>query len=122
MIESENVRFAPERAAAAPGTENRRWLIVTSLFLFMLINFADKAVLGLVAVPLMHDMQLTHSQFGLVRSAFFLLFSLSGIGVGLVADRVDVKWLLAALAFTWAVGQLPLAWPTSFAVLLGCRI
>ncbi len=122
MIESENVRFAPERAAAAPGTGNRRWLIVTSLFLFMLINFADKAVLGLVAVPLMHDMQLTHSQFGLVGSAFFLLFSLSGIGVGLVADRIDVKWLLAGLAFTWAVGQLPLAWPTSFAVLLGCRI
>ncbi len=69
----------------------------------MLINFADKAVLGLVAIPMMHDMQLTHAQFGLVGSAFFVLFSLSGIAVGLIADRVSMKWLLAALALTWAV-------------------
>jgi MFS family permease len=114
---------APLQAAhtreAAPS---RRWVIVASLFLFMLINFADKAVLGLVAIPMMHDMQLTHGQFGFVGSAFFLLFSLSGIAIGLIADRVNMKWLLAALALTWAVAQLPLAWPTSFAVLLLCRV
>lgn len=110
---------AADSARVAGG---RRWAIVASLFLFMLINFADKAVLGLVAIPLMRDMQLTHAQFGLVGSAFFLLFSLSGIGVGLIADRIDMKWLLAALALIWAVAQLPLAWPTSFAVLLLCRV
>jgi ACS family D-galactonate transporter-like MFS transporter len=107
---------------ARERTQGRRWVIVASLFLFMLINFADKAVLGLVAIPLMHDMQLTHGQFGLVGSAFFLLFSISGIAVGLIADRVNMKWLLAALALIWAVAQLPLAWPTSFAVLLLCRV
>ncbi len=79
-------------------------------------------MLGLVALPLMRDMSLTHSQFGVVGSAFFLLFALSGIGVGLFADRLNMKWLLAGLALTWAVAQLPLAWPTSFAVLLACRI
>ena len=109
---------APTREAAS----GNRWVIVASLFLFMLINFADKAVLGLVAIPLMHDMQLTHGQFGLVGSAFFLLFSISGIAIGLFADRVNMKWLLAALALIWAVAQLPLAWPTSFAVLLLCRV
>jgi MFS family permease len=102
--------------------QGHRWVIVASLFLFMLINFADKAVLGLVAIPLMHDMQLTHGQFGLVGSAFFVLFSISGIAVGLIADRVNMKWLLATLALIWAVAQLPLAWPTSFAVLLLCRV
>ncbi|OAJ59785.1 hypothetical protein A6V36_26020 [Paraburkholderia ginsengiterrae] len=88
----------------------------------MAINFADKAVLGLVAVPLMHDMQLSPSQFGLVGSAFFLLFSLSGIATGVVSDRCNMKWLMAALALTWAVAQLPLGWPTTFAILLLCRI
>ncbi|MFM0740706.1 MFS transporter [Paraburkholderia xenovorans] len=107
---------------ARDAARGRRWVVVASLFLFMLINFADKAVLGLVAVPLMHDMQLTHGQFGLVGSAFFLLFSISGIAVGLMADRVNMKWLLAALALIWAVAQLPLAWPTSFAVLVLCRV
>ncbi|WP_322057718.1 MFS transporter [Paraburkholderia sp. J63] len=114
-------------AAATPLVETRsrrgrRWIVVGALFLFMAINFADKAVLGLVAVPLMHDMQLSPASFGLVGSAFFLLFSLSGVATGLVADRCNLKWLMAALALTWALAQLPLGWPITFAVLLFCRI
>jgi ACS family D-galactonate transporter-like MFS transporter len=125
MLEAESSTLAAVPAAPAAPVERsraRRWVIVASLFLFMLINFADKAVLGLVAIPMMHDMQLSHEQFGLVGSAFFALFSLSGIAVGLFADRISMKWLLAVLALTWTCAQLPLAWPTSFAVLLLCRV
>ena len=124
MLEAHSSTLTDAPAVAAPvdRATGRRWLIVGSLFLFMLINFADKAVLGLVAIPMMHDMGLPHEQFGLVGSAFFLLFSLSGIAIGLIADRVSMKWLLAALALTWACAQLPLAWPSSFAVLLLCRV
>jgi MFS transporter, ACS family, D-galactonate transporter len=45
------------------GTGNRSrapraaWLIVGLLFLFMLINFADKAVIGIAAVPLMTELR-----------------------------------------------------------------
>ena len=122
MFEAKDSGFVLDRPAPVATASRRRWVIVASLFLFMAINFADKAVLGLVALPLMRDMQLTNAQFGIVGSAFFLLFALSGIGVGLVADRLNVKWLMAGLALVWAVAQLPLAWPTSFAVLLACRI
>jgi sugar phosphate permease len=122
MFEADSSGFVGERVKPVASAGRQRWMIVASLFLFMVINFADKAVLGLVALPLMRDMSLTHSQFGVVGSAFFLLFALSGIGVGLFADRLNMKWLLAGLALTWAVAQLPLAWPTSFAVLLACRI
>src|SRR5476651_2609653 len=122
MFEAKDSGFVLDRSAPIATASRRRWVIVATLFLFMAINFADKAVLGLVALPLMRDMQLTHAQFGIVGSAFFLLFALSGIGVGLVADRLNVKWLMAGLALVWAVAQLPLAWPTSFAVLLACRI
>jgi MFS family permease len=122
MPEAQGSGLGIAHAAPVQASGSRRWVIVASLFLFMVINFADKAVLGLVAVPMMSDMHLTHAQFGLVGSAFFLLFSLSGVGFGLIADRVDVKWLLAGLALTWAVAQLPLAWPASFAVLIACRV
>jgi MFS transporter, ACS family, D-galactonate transporter len=122
MFEADSSGFVGERVKPAASAGRQRWMIVASLFLFMIINFADKAALGLVALPLMRDMNLTHSQFGVVGSAFFLLFALSGIGIGLFADRLNMKWLLAGLALTWAVAQLPLAWPTSLAVLLACRI
>jgi hypothetical protein len=54
-----------------------------SLFLYMLVNFADKAVVGLAAVPIMQELELTPKQFGLVGSSFFFLFSLSAILVAL---------------------------------------
>jgi MFS transporter, ACS family, D-galactonate transporter len=95
--------------ARAPSGSIRAWLIVAMLFLFMVINFADKAVFGLAAVPMMHDLNLSPREFGLVGSSFFLLFSLSGIGFGFVANRVQSKWLLALLAVIWSAVQFPLA-------------
>ena len=32
---------------------NRAWIVVALLFIFMVINFADKAVIGIAAVPIM---------------------------------------------------------------------
>ena len=40
------------------------WGMTALLFLFMLINFADKVVVGLAAVPLTRDLGLTPEQFG----------------------------------------------------------
>ncbi|CAG9274329.1 MFS transporter [Paraburkholderia unamae] len=98
------------------------WATVAVLFLFMALNFADKAVIGLVAVPMMREMGLSASQLGMVGSAFFLLFAVSAIGVGAIADRLDPTWLLAGLALVWVAAQVPMIWPASFATLLACRI
>jgi ACS family D-galactonate transporter-like MFS transporter len=39
-------------ATASPAAAPRQaWLIVALLFLFMVISFADKAVIGIAAVP-----------------------------------------------------------------------
>ena len=57
------------------------------VFLFMLVNYADKAVVGLSSVPIMRDLGLSNTQFGTLGSAFFLLFSLSGIVVGFAANH-----------------------------------
>ena len=51
------------------------YFTVTMLFFFMFINFADKAVLGLTAVPMMKELDLTPKEFGLIASSFFLLFA-----------------------------------------------
>ncbi len=98
------------------------WATVVALFLFMAINFADKAVVGLLAVPIMRDMHLGTAQFGLVGSAFFLLFAVSALGFGLVANRLNTTWLIAGLALVWVLAQVPMIWSTSLATLLICRI
>ena len=57
-------------------SSRRAWTAVALVFLFMVINFADKAVIGLSSGQIMRELRLTHTQFGMLGSAFFLLFSL----------------------------------------------
>lgn len=44
--------------------------------LFMLINFIDKVGIGLVAVPMMAELNLSPTEFGWVAGSFFWLFAL----------------------------------------------
>jgi len=72
------------------------WTIVWLLFFFMLINFIDKAIIGLAAVPMMKEIGLTPKEFGLVNSSFFFLFYLG-------ADSVPDAWLRRA----WDLDRVP---------------
>ncbi|MFM0653484.1 MFS transporter [Paraburkholderia sediminicola] len=100
----------------------RAWIVVIMLFLFMVINFADKSVIGLAALPIMHDLGLSPQQLGLVGSSFFLLFSVSGVLFGFAANRIKMKWLLALLSIVWAAVQFPLVGTVSLPLLITCRL
>src|SRR5499433_3624809 len=104
------------------GTPKGAWLIVALLFLFMLINFADKAVIGIAAVPIMQELRLSPRQFGLVGSSFFLLFSLSAIVTGFIVNRVQTRWALLTMGLVWALTQFPMLGTVGFATLVVCRI
>jgi MFS family permease len=103
-------------------TPKGAWGITGLLFSFMLLNFADKTVVGLAAVPIMRDLDLTPRQFGFLGSSFSFLFAVSGILVGFVANRIATRWVLLALAFSWAVVQFPMVGAAGFATLVACRV
>jgi predicted MFS family arabinose efflux permease len=109
--------------AVAPPSGSRAFAVLIMLFLFQTLNFFDKLVFGLSAVPMMKELALTPQQFGLIGSSFFLLFSLTGMAVGLlVIGRVPTKWILIILAAVWSAAQIPVFFTSSVAVLVGCRI
>jgi MFS family permease len=98
------------------------WKITFLLFLFMLVNFADKIVVGLAGAPIMDEMKLEPEQFGLLGSSFFFLFSISAIVVGFIVNRVATRWVLLAMAVIWSLAQFPMVGTVSFTTLLICRI
>jgi hypothetical protein len=51
-IEGAAVRLGGVAKTGHGQTPKGAWLIVALLFLFMLVNFADKAVIGIAAVPI----------------------------------------------------------------------
>jgi predicted MFS family arabinose efflux permease len=106
-----------------PTGGSRAFAVLIMLFLFQTLNFFDKLVFGLSAVPMMKELSLSPKEFGLIGSSFFLLFSLSGIAVGLfVIGRFPTKWILIILAAVWSATQIPIFFTSSVAVLVGCRI
>jgi MFS family permease len=103
-------------------TPKGAWGITFLLFLFMLVNFADKIVVGLAAVPIMTDLKLQPEQFGLLGSSFFFLFSISAIVVGFIVNRIATRWVLLALASVWALAQFPMVGSIGLTTLIICRI
>jgi MFS family permease len=103
--------------------DNRQaWQIVAMLFLFMLINFLDKTVIGLAAVPIMDELHLTHLQFGTITASFFYLFSLSAVLVGFISNRFPAKWALFGMSLVWGVSQLPMFGGVGFGTMIASRM
>jgi MFS family permease len=98
------------------------WGMTALLFLFMLINFADKVVVGLAAQPIMKDLGLDPEKFGLIGSSFFFLFAVSAVLVGFITNRVPAKRTLLIMALVWSIVQFPMVGMVSVEVLIACRI
>jgi MFS family permease len=119
-----NAQTAPKNMSKgeAKPTPKGAWSITFLLFLFMLVNFADKIVVGLAGVPIMTELKLEPEQFGLLGSSFFFLFSIAAIVVGFIVNKVATRWVLLVLAVVWALAQFPMVGTVSFTTLLICRI
>ncbi|MFC9270029.1 MFS transporter [Streptomyces zhihengii] len=126
MTQHQGAPPAPDLPAqhlpARADTPRRAWTMAFMIFVLAMINFGDKAVLGLAADPLSEELGLSHSLYGLVASSFFLLFSASAVVVGFVANRVATRWVLLALAVVWSLAQLPLLAAASVGTLFLSRI
>src|SRR5205085_4000928 len=111
-----------EKIMTTQPSPKEAWKITFLLFLFMLVNFADKIVVGLAGVPIMTELKLEPEQFGLLGSSFFFLFSFAAIVVGFIVNRIDTRWVLLALALIWALAQFPMVGTVGFTTLLICRV
>ncbi|MFV2173725.1 MFS transporter [Actinomadura sp. LOL_016] len=125
MTIDKNPLGKPEDTAHPPLPRYRpvlAWSILVLLVLFMVVNWADRTVFALAAQPMMEDLDLTASQFGLLSSSFFFLYSVAAVAVGLLATRLQLKWLLVVLALVWAVTQVPVFLGAGVGLLLASRI
>ncbi|MFC9386754.1 MFS transporter [Streptomyces venezuelae] len=111
------------RPVAAPAADRRRaWLVTAMIVAFMVVNYADKSVLGLAAVPVMTELGLSNSTYGLISSSFFFLFSVAGLLVGFLSTRISSRVLLFVMTVLWAVAQLPVLLVASVPTLMAGRI
>ena len=61
------------------------------LFIYMVINFADKLVLQIAATPIRAELNLAPQEYGSIASYFFLCLTTSGLLVGFLANRCRAR-------------------------------
>ncbi|MFG2502056.1 MFS transporter [Streptomyces sp. NPDC048441] len=99
------------------------WRTTWLLLAFMVVNFADKAVLGLAGPEIRADFGISRQEFGIAQSAFFALFSVAALVVSALTRRVRTTPLLLVLALMWSAAQLPMLWGAAgFGTLLATRV
>ncbi|MFD6895350.1 MFS transporter [Rhodococcus sp. NPDC060086] len=103
-------------------TPGKAWGMTGLVIFLYVVNYADKAVLGIIAQPLAREFGLTSSQIGLVGSLFFVTFTIGGFLAGPLEKKLTLKWALLALGLTWSVVMLPLVVTGGFVVLVVCRM
>ncbi|MGC5410132.1 MFS transporter, partial [Streptomyces sp. DT225] len=85
--------LSPQSRRTAPRSRpvgRRAWLITFLLLAFMLLNFADKAVLGFAGAAVKRDLNISAAQFGVLQSSFFWLFAVGAVLLGALTARFKV--------------------------------
>jgi len=80
----------------------RRWLVFV-LLLVTIFNFADRAILAVLAQPIKEELHLTDTHLGILQGlGFAILYSVLGVPLGLLAERTNRKRLIAACVAVWS--------------------
>jgi predicted MFS family arabinose efflux permease len=109
-------------AQALLSPRYRTWLVIVLLVLSML-NFADRAILAVLAQPIKEDLKLTDTDLGMLQGlGFAILYSVLGLPLGWLAERVSRKNLIAACVAVWSFMTAACGYANSFATLLIGRI
>lgn len=100
----------------------RRWLVFV-LLLVAVFNFADRAILAVLAQPIKEDLQLTDTDLGVLQGlGFAILYSVLGVPLGLLAERVSRTRLLAACIAVWSAMTVACGFAGGFVTMLLGRI
>ncbi|MFI1869614.1 MFS transporter [Streptomyces jumonjinensis] len=111
-----------ESAAGPPSLRRRAWIVLALLVCLMLVNSADKVVVGLAGVGMKQELGLDDAQFGVVQSSFFWLFAIGSVLGGWLGCRVSARWLLVGIATLWAISLAPMAAQVGFTAVVACRV
>jgi MFS family permease len=86
-------------------------------------NFIDRQIIGILAVPIKAELILSDSQLGLMGGlAFALFYTLLGIPIARLADRVSRTGIMTAALALWSLMTAICGFTHSFAQLFMARV
>jgi MFS family permease len=93
------------------------------MLMVMIVSFADRAIISVLAQPIKEDLGLTDTDLGVIQGlGFAILYAVLGIPLGMLAERASRKLIIGASIAVWSVMTALCGAAASFFTLLLCRI
>jgi ACS family hexuronate transporter-like MFS transporter len=98
-----------------------RWYVCGLLLLATTINYIDRQTLASTARRIIDEFHLSAGQYGDLESGFAFAFAFGSITFGVLADRVNVRWLYPIVLIGWSAVGFATGLQRSHGGLLVCR-
>ena len=102
-------------------TTNYAWTVVGILWFVSMLNYLDRLLIASMRTPIKADIPMTDAEFGLLTSAFLIIYAiLSPLG-GYLADRFSRKWVIFTSLLLWSIITLLTGFVQNYTQLITTR-
>ena len=92
------------------------WVVVGLLWVVALLNYMDRQMLSTMKSAMMVDIEELQSAtyFGYLMAVFLWVYGIMSPVAGMIADRINRKWLIVGSLFVWSFVTLMMGFCTDF--------
>jgi MFS transporter, ACS family, D-galactonate transporter len=92
------------------------WIVVALLWFVVLLNYIDRQMLSTMKPSMMADITelQTAANFGRLMAVFLWIYALMSPVSGIIADRMNRKWVIVGSLFVWSGVTLLMSFATTF--------
>lgn len=104
-------------------TKKYPWIVVALLWVVALLNYMDRQMLSTMKPSMMVDIAELSSaaNFGYLMAIFLWIYGFMSPVSGMIADRINRKWIIVVSLFVWSAVTFSMGYATSFSQLYWLR-
>lgn len=105
------------------NSKNYPWILVALLWVVALLNYMDRQMLATMKPAMMKDIAelQTAANFGRLMAIFLWIYGFMSPISGMIADRVNRKWLIIGSLFVWSAVTFAMGFAKTFEELYWLR-
>lgn len=92
------------------------WIVVAMLWFVALLNYLDRQMLATMKPSMMEDIAelVSAANFGRLMAVFLWIYAFMSPLSGIIADRLNRKWLIVGSLFVWSSVTMLMGFATTF--------